>query len=54
MLVNKYIIAIVSLCILLSIFTNGLVSSALDLVAFSLLITYLWKKKNINRPIIKE
>jgi predicted membrane protein len=53
MLINKFIIAIVSLCVLLSIFTNGLVSSALDLVAFSLLITYLLKQKKHNIPAIK-
>ncbi len=46
MLINRTIIVVVCLCILLSIFTEGLTSSALDLVAFSLLIIYLWKKKN--------
>jgi hypothetical protein len=54
MFINKFIIAIVSLCILLSIFTNGLVSSALDLVAFSLLITYLWKKTKFSSPAIQK
>lgn len=49
MLINRTIIVVVCLCILLSIFTQGLTSAALDLVAFSLLIVYLWKKKNSNR-----
>lgn len=45
MWVNKLIILLVCLCISLSVFTQGLISSALDLAAFSLLIIYLFKTK---------
>ncbi|MFT7681027.1 MAG: hypothetical protein ACI935_000471 [Moritella dasanensis] len=45
---NKLIITLVFLCILLSVFTQGLTSSALDLVAFTLLISYLFSVKKSN------
>ncbi len=49
MLINKLIMLLVCLSILLSVFTSGLISSALDLAAFSLLITYLLRKKKSHK-----
>jgi hypothetical protein len=43
MLLNKIIIALVCLCILLSLFSQGLVSALFDLCAFVLLFTYVIK-----------
>jgi len=51
MWVNNLIMLLVCLCILLSVFTQGLTSSALDLVAFSLLISYLFRIKKTNLSI---
>jgi len=51
MLINKIIILLVCLSILLSVFTSGLISSALDLTAFSLLITYLLRKNKHDKKV---
>lgn len=51
MFINKFIMLLVCLSILLSVFTSGLTSSALDLAAFSLLITYLLRKKKNEKKV---
>jgi len=52
MLINKLIMLLVCVSILLSVFTSGLISSALDLTAFSLLITYLLRKKKTEKKVM--
>lgn len=42
-------ISLVAICILLSLFTVGLVSAVMDLLAFSILISYLIKKKTHSK-----
>ncbi len=54
MLINKLIMLLVCLSILLSVFTSGLISSALDLAAFSLLITYLLRKKKAEKKVLHK
>lgn len=39
------LISLVAICILLSLFTVGLLSAVMDLLAFSILVSYLIKKK---------
>ena len=51
MLINKIIILLVCLSILLSVFTSGLISSALDLAAFSLLIAYLLRNNKREKKV---
>jgi len=45
MFVHKLLIAAVVLCVLLSLFSDGLLSAALNLCAFTLLIIYLFTQQ---------
>ena len=46
---NKLIIIAVLLCLLISVFSSGLFSAILDLLAFTLLIIYLLKHKSTKQ-----
>ena len=43
---KQSIIYAVLLCLLLSVFSNGFISASLDLIAFALLIIYLFKQNS--------
>lgn len=49
MLINQFIILLVCVCIAASIFTVGLASAALDLIAFVLLGSFVWRKATQKR-----
>lgn len=49
MYINQFIIILVSVCIAASIFTVGLISAALDLVAFILIGGFVWRKATLKR-----
>lgn len=44
-LINTLIIVSVFVCIFISLLTQGLISAALDLIAFFLLVTYIFRFK---------
>ena len=46
MFAKQSIIYAVLLCLLLSVFSSGFISASLDLIAFALLIIYLFKQNS--------